>query len=409
MRILILIDRFVPEERANAQLYYELAKGLVARGHEVGVVTKMPAGYVRSEGRDRKEIRPPARERLDGIDVIRVRGFWLLSRLLILRAADHLISGVTFALAARKWHPADVLLIYSPPLPLALAGWLYQKWRGAPYVLNLHDIYPQTLVDLGLLKNRIAIWLAEAIERMAYRKAIRIVVPAPRSVDILVGRKQIDPGKVDYIPNWVDTDQVSLGSKENGFRQANGLSHQFVVSYAGSMGFGQDLTSVLESAHELRDRNDILFLLVGDGVCRTKWMQMADGLNNVRFLPMQPKEQFLEVLRASDICLVPLAEALNSPAIPGKTQSIMAVARPVIAIVNPKGDTADLITKSQCGFVVQPGKPNELVKIINRLFDDPELGERLGANGREYAVQHFSLRRAIDGYEVIFKTVLQRQ
>ncbi|MGH7831473.1 MAG: glycosyltransferase, partial [Candidatus Binatia bacterium] len=176
MRILILIDRFLPEERANAQLYYELARGLVGRGHEVGVVTKMPSGYVPTGPGNHSVGRPPAQERLDGIDVIRIQGLSSLSRALWIRAADQLMAGVTFTLAARRWRGADIVLIYSPPLTLAVAGWLYQKWLGARYVLNLHDIYPQTLIDLGLLKNRVLIRLAEALEAMAYRKAARIVV-----------------------------------------------------------------------------------------------------------------------------------------------------------------------------------------------------------------------------------------
>ncbi len=409
MRILILIERFLPEDRANAQLYYELAKGLVERGHQVGVITKLPTGYVSSDGGTRAA-RPLSQERLDGIDIIRVRGLSSLSRILVLRALDHLIAGLTFALAARKWRKADLLLIYSPPLPLGLAGWLYQKLTGSPYVLNLHDIYPQTVIDLGLLKNPIAIRLAEAIEAMTYRYAAHIVVPAPSSRDVLVNRKRVNPRKVDHVFNWVDTERISPGPKKNDFRRRNSLLHRFIVSYTGSMGFGQDLTPVLTSARALGHRKDIVFLLVGDGVYREKWMQMAEGMDNVRFLPMQPKEQFFEILRASDICLVPLAGALKSPAIPGKTQNIMAVARPVIAIVDPSGDAAELITKSGCGFVVKPEEPDEVVRIINQLYEDRTLGERMGASGRTFAEQHFSLQRATDKFAAIFKTVLsQRQ
>ncbi|MBI2998867.1 MAG: glycosyltransferase family 4 protein [Deltaproteobacteria bacterium] len=405
MQILIFIDRFVPEERANAQLYYELAKALIDRGHGVGVVTKMPTGYVARAGEGGKKIRPPWQEHLHGIRVVRVRGFSTLSRTLWVRAVDHLTAGVTFALAARKLPSPDLVLVYSPPLTLAVAARLYQRRTGVPYVLNLHDIYPQTLIDVGLLRNRFIIYLAEALEAMAYRNSAHIVVPAPGTREFIVERKGVQRQKVDFIPNWVDTERVLPGPKENGFRKTQGLANRFVVSYAGSMGFGQDLTTVLASARALQHRSDIVFLLVGDGVLRRQWEKMAAGLNNIRFLPMQPKEQFFEVLRASDICLVPLAGALNSPAIPGKTQHIMAVGRPVLAIVNPTGETAKLVHRSQCGLVARPDQPDEVVDIINQLYRDRDFGDRLGANGRGYAEKHFSLRNAADGYERIFGAI----
>lgn len=407
MRILMLTDRFPPEVRASAHLFHELAVGLVERGHEVGVVTRMPADYIPFGQSGLPTSRPRARDRMDGVEVIRVQGLSALRRAPMIRAVDHLTLGITFALAARCWPAADIVLIYSPPLPLAVAGCFYRRWVGAPYVLNLHDLYPQTAIDLGLLRNRVAITMAEWLEKVAYRNAARIVVPAPSSRDILVNRKALDAEKVCLIPNWVDIDHVLPGPKENGFRRAHGLSGSFVVSYAGVMGFAQDLTSVVESARLLQYQTDVVFLLVGEGVYRNKWKQMAEGLRNVRFLPMQTKDQYFELLQASDVCLVPLAKTLDSPAIPGKIQSIMAVARPVVAIVNPMGDAADLILRSHSGFVVSPGLPEELVRIINKLYYDREFGDQLGANGRAYAERHFSLRHSIAAYEAIFEAILR--
>src|SRR5216110_1423573 len=184
MRILMLTDRFPPEARANAHLFHELATGLVERGHQVGVVTRMPGDYVPSDGRVLPGVE--ARERMDGIDVIRVRGLTALHRAPFMRALDQLAVGVTFGFAARKWPGADVVLIYSPPLPLVIAGLLYRRFARAPYVLNLHDLYPQTAIDLGLLRSRALIGVARRLERLAYRHAARIVVPAPRSRDVLM-------------------------------------------------------------------------------------------------------------------------------------------------------------------------------------------------------------------------------
>ena len=403
MRILMLTDRFPPEARANAHLFHELATGLVARGHQVGVVTRMPGDYLPSERRALPTVK--ARERMDGMEVIRVRGLTALRRAPFMRALDQLAVGVTFGIAARRWPGADVVLIYSPPLPLAIAGLLYGRLARAPYVLNLHDLYPQTAIDLGLLRNRALIEVVRRLERLAYRHAARIVVPAPRTRDVLTAINGLEAEKVCLVSNWADLDRVVPGPKENEFRRAHGLSGKFVVSYAGVMGFAQDLSPVVEAARRLQDRPDIVFLLVGEGIHLGKWKQLARDLTNVRFLPMQAKSDYFQLLRASDVCLVPLARALDSPAIPGKIQSIMAVARPVLAIINPFGDAADLIAKSHCDVSVPPERPDEVAARVLQFYDDPELGAALGANGRYYAEQNFSLRRAVGAWEAILEAV----
>jgi len=403
MRILMLTDRFPPEARANAHLFHELATGLVERGHRIGVVTRMPGDYVPS-GRP-AQLAVQARERMDGIDVIRVRGLTALRQSPLMRGLDQLAIGVTFGWAARTWPGADVVLVYSPPLPLVIAGLLYRRFTRAPYVLNLHDLYPQTVVDLGLLRNRALIAVARRLERLAYRYAATIVVPAPRSRDVLLSVNGVGADKIRLIPNWADLERVVPGPRENGFRRAHGVTGKFVVSYAGVMGFAQDLAPVVEAARRLQDRTDIVFFLVGEGVYVDRWKRMARDLPNVRFMPMQAKSQYFQILQGSDVCLVPLARALDSPAIPGKIQSIMAVARPVLAIVNPSGDAADLITRSRCGISVSPERPDEVAARILQLYNDRTVGETLGASGRAYAEQNFSRRQAVDDWEEVLAAV----
>lgn len=399
-------ERFPPEVRASAQLFHELGAALVQRGHQVGVVTRMPADYVPSASAGSA---PKGRERLDGIDVIRVGGLSGLSRAPVMRALDQFALGAAFLLASRRLPVADVALIYSPPLPLALTAWAYARWWGVPYVLNLHDFYPQTVIELGLLKNRFAIAFARWMEKVVYRNAARIVVPAPSSRRILLERGDLDPKTLCLVPNWADVDEVRPGPRENRFRERHALSGSFVVSFAGVMGFAQDLGGAIEAARALREHGDIVFLLVGEGIYRDKWQEMARGLPNVRFLPMQTKSDYFDLLRASDVCLVPLTKTLESPAIPGKVQSIMAVARPVVATVNGDGDAAELIRKTQCGLVVAPGRPSELVDAIRKLYANRALGEWLGNNGRAHAEQYFSLRQAVEAYEMVLRSAIEER
>lgn len=402
----MLTDRFPPEVRSSARLFYDLARRFQQRGHDVRVITKFPSKYAppadgAAEARNGWNI-------AEGVPVRRVRWVPLLNGGRAVRALDHLTLWMTFAVASRHWPVADIALIYSPPLPLALAGGLYRSWYRTPFVLNVQDLYPQTVVDLGLLKNRLAIRVAQRLEATAYRLAERLVVHSPGNRDFLLERKGLPADKVRVIYNGVDVDAARPGARENEFRQQHGLVGQFLVSFAGLMGYAQDLTTVIEAAASLRDRPDILFLLVGEGVAEARWKTMVaeKRLCNVRFLPLQPKEAYGRLLAASDVCLVPLARDLRTPVVPGKLQSIMASARPVIATLDLEGDASKIIREAKCGYALEPGNVREFRNAVLGLSRDPGLAERLGANGRAYAQQHFSLASSCQAYERLFDEIL---
>ena len=408
MKILMLTDRYPPELRSSAALFHDLARALQARGHEVRVITKVPSKYTPPDGgAGRKESKNGWKD-VEGVPVRRVRWVPYLRGGRAVRALDHLTLWLAFSFAEREWPQADVVLIYSPPLPLALAGGAY-RWRyRAPFVLNVQDLYPQTVVDLGLLRNRAAIRAAEGLEATAYRLAGRIVVHSPGNREFLIQRKGVPPGKLRVIYNWVDLDRLRPGAKENVFRQQNGLEGRFVVSFAGLMGYAQDLKPVIEAAGLLQGCPEIIFLLVGEGVAESRWKTMvsAKRLLNVRFLPMQPQDSYARVLSASDVCLVPLAGELRTPVVPGKLQSIMASGRPVVATLDLEGDAAKIIQEAECGYAVPPGSAQEVAEKILRLYHEPRLTERLGMNGRNYAQEHFSKSACCDAYERLFEEVL---
>lgn len=407
VRILMITDRYPPEARSAAILFQEMAESLAKKGHEVHVLTKMPTEYVPNREGKADE---PWRKRVEhdsGVTINRVRGISSLSTSVIFRILQQLTLTIAFAAAAIRIPRPDTVIVYSPPLLVAVMAALYGRWRRIPYVLNLHDIYPRTAIQLGLLKSKLIIWCARRLEAFSYRTAAAIIVPAPSSQTVLNREYSVPYSKLHLIPNWVDTNAFPPGPRENAFRKAYGLNDQFVVSYAGLMGFAQDLTTVIDCARRLQGYEQCVFLLIGDGVCAERWKQMAIGLKNVRFLQMLPKSLYFDALRASDVCLAPLTEALASPAIPGKIQSIMSVGRPVVGIVPPSGDAANLILESQCGFVVSSGDVWKLQHIIEQFMDHPNIGEELGRNGRRYAEKHFTLEGAASSYERVLELVLE--
>lgn len=399
MRLLMISDRYPPETRSAAHLFQDLAEGLAKEGHQVTVLTKMPVEYLPeyvSEGS------LPAHECIGDVTVVRVRGLFSSKVPIFLRALDQVYLAIRLLLRVLAHRPRPhVVLVYSPPLPLAVMAGLYTRLTWVPYVLNLHDLYPRTAIELGVLRNEVVIWLARKLEMIAYRHARQIIVPAAASRRILVEEHRIPGEKVHLIRNWIDTSRITPGPTENRFRQANGLSGRLVVSYAGLMGYAQDLTTVIECARLVVGLPDVVFLLVGEGPYADRWKRMAEGMTNVRFLSSVTRDVYFDVLRASDVCLVPLSGSLESPAIPGKLQSIMGVGRPVIAVVPPDGEAAKVVKESQCGFVVQPGNSKELEKAITRLHGNPALRTELGRNGRRFAELHFDLKSALTAVEKV--------
>jgi colanic acid biosynthesis glycosyl transferase WcaI len=403
MRILLLNTSFPPQARSAARLFYELGRSLLSSGHEVSVVTEFPWRRLSSESRASAL---PEREKMDGMDVTRVGGYSFREGSMIGRGINHLLIPLTFFRAARLAGVHDVALVYSPPLTLGLTAWMLKRRLETPFVFNVQDIYPQTPIDLGYMKNVVLIRFFEWLERFIYRQADRVVVHSDGNKDYLASRNRVEPGKLLAIPNWVDTEELRPGNRWNGFRQKHGIGDQFLVCYAGTMGYAQDLCPIIEAATKLRDHKDILFLLVGEGVWADEWRKKAAPLRNVRFLPLLPRSEYQLLLGACDAGLVPLAEKLKTPVVPGKLLDFMAAGRPVIATANPDGDTAKIVRAAKCGFALSPGDSNGVADAALFLHNHASVAEKFARNGRQYAETHFSLKACSQKYLQVFREIL---
>jgi colanic acid biosynthesis glycosyl transferase WcaI len=408
MRILMIVDRYHPEVRSAAHLFQDLAEGLHRAGHQVTVLTKMPDAHVPPQVRENNPSLP-LRERVNGVEVVRIRGLFDAGKSVPLRALDEAYVALRMAGKMAVSQRPDAVVAYSPPLPLAAMAAVLAQLRKTSCVLNLHDIYPAMVVEMGKLANPLAIRLAQMLERLTYRCATQIVVPAKRSREILAARG-VAQSKIDLIPNWASTNGPRPADKGNDFRVRYALGDGFVASYAGVMGIYQDIGAIIDCARLMRAEAAVTFVLAGDGVCAEHWKQTAGDLPNVRFIPPLSRDDYHALLDASDACFVPLSRELKSPAIPGKIPSIMAAARPIIAIVPPDKDAAEVIYDSRGGLVVPPGDPAMLERTVRWLHQHPDLAKRLGANGRRYAEQKFDRDRALARFEeLILEAIHQRR
>lgn len=397
MKVCLITDRYPPEARSAAHLFEDLARGLAGRGHAVTVLTKMPVDYVPPAGADAGSVLPRDRDE-GGVRVLRVPGLFGFGGAIALKAADQAFLTLRIFWRLLRLERPDAIVVYTPPLPLAAAGAVYRSLTGVRHVLNLHDLYPRTAVELGALKSRVLIRAARVLEDAAYRGTDSFVVPSPGSRSYLVDEKGVAAGRVSLVYNWVDCAALKPGGGGE-FRKKHGLEGRFLVSYAGLMGYAQDLSSAVEAARLLAEEKELAFRLVGDGVHRSKWERLCRELPNAEVLPALERDEYFELLHASDVCLVPLDSRLSSPAIPGKLQNIMALGKPALAVVPPGSEAAKIVQRSRCGLLVPPGDAGALAGAIRKLRGDASLREELGAAGRAFAERHFSIETALDLFE----------
>lgn len=404
MKISLIAITYPPEIGGAAHLISDLALSLQARGNAVTVYTCFPT-YNLKEIPEKYGRGIHMDEVIDGVRVRRIRIPRLPRTSRVARGIEHLIFGILLTVLTLLFPRPDIAMVFSPPLPLPWLVCMAGRLRGFPVVVNVQDLFPREAVELGMMTNAVLIRLFEAIERQVYRLAAGITVHSPGNKEHVVqhgGRSQ----RVHVIYNWVDTDAIRPGRRDNEFARQYSLTDHFVVSYAGTMGWAQDMGTIIDSAEHLRNNPNILFLLVGDGVEKEKaQMRSAEaGLNNILWLPMQNRDIYSDILAASDVSLVNLHAALRTPVVPSKLMSIMAAGRPVIASLPRESDARQIIMEARCGIFVDAADSNALTKAIQELQRDPSLAQSMGQKGRSYAEAHFSREGCTAQFEAVMKT-----
>ena len=403
---------FPPEINSASHLIFDLGSEFVRRGHNVTVVTGYPS-YSFDPATLPKKYKSGLwmRETTEGIEVIRSRTLRMPRHIPVLRGIDQLAMAVGFSLAGAflpRTRP-DVILVYSPPMFLGLSGWVLRMIRGAKVVLNVQDLFPQNAIDLGVLKSRALIGLFRRVESFLYESLDAVAVHSRGNRDHVV-RSGGNPACTFVVFNPVDTKSIVPGNRSSAFRTRHRIGEeQFIASFAGVLGYAQDLDTVIEAAALMNGASNVIFYIVGDGVERSRLMSKASAMKNVRFLPMLERDQYLELLHASDVCLVTLRSEMKTPVVPGKIMSIMAAGRPLIASLPLDGDAPGMIEDAGCGICVEPGNAAKLAEAIKTVVANPAKGIQYSHSGRAYVEANCSLEGCASAYERIFDEITRRK
>ncbi|HYL60434.1 MAG TPA: glycosyltransferase family 4 protein [Candidatus Acidoferrales bacterium] len=379
-RILFLNRSFWPDLEATGQFLTELCDDL-SQDHEVTIVAG-PSYHAGSAGR-----RPWSRETRGKVSIIRTWGTRFPKSILLGRLTNLGTYYLLAAIAAFRLERPDVIVAETdPPLLGALAALLKQRW-GCRLVYNVQDLYPDIAEATGGLRSPLLLELLRRANDFAYERADLIVTlgqdMARRIID-----KGVPADKVVVVPDWVDCRRIRP-LESNQFRRSFG--GKFVVMYSGNVGLSQQLETVLEAAERLRGDDRILFAIIGEGA-RKKWLQeraREKGLDNVKFLPYQPKENLGESLSAADLHLIPLAPGAAGCLVPSKIYGILAAGCPFIAMMEENAEVASIAREYAVGFVVRPGDVDALTRTIRESVDAPERLAQMGTRARRLAEQRF--------------------
>lgn len=390
MKILYITQFFPPELNGGATRVYDLAKIWADLGHDVTVTTCVPChptGVIPEDyqGKQFEE------ETIDGFRVRWTPVYTTPNEGFGKRILNH-ISFMFWAVmrnfSLKKKY--DAIIATSPPLFVGISGYVLGLFSRCPFVFEVRDLWPKQAIDLGALKNKYVIRVAEALEMFLYRKAHRVICVTPDSKETLVARG-INKSKIEVIPNGVDCNAFQEMPPSRDILKAYDLSEKFVVSYIGTHGMSQGLDHILDAASKLQEQDKIHFLFVGDGAEKKRLMEYADTLklSNVTFADTVLREDVAKLYCASDICLVPLKDTeLFKRTIPSKIFEIMAIGTPIFLGVD--GEARRILEASGGGLAYKPESGEILAEEIRKAFVEPDGLQHMRGRGRAFVNQNYN-------------------
>ena len=384
-RVLYVSQYFVSADQPGGVRHWQHTRALARAGHEVTVVTS----YVQHKERtvpERYRGRRIVHEVEDGLDVWRTYSTPDYGRDLRSRVASYGTFALWSAVAGARAPRPDVVVASSPSLPSAAAAAALARARGARFLLEVRDLWPDSAIAMGLVRERRMIAVARRLEAFCYRRADRIVALTEGIRDGMIAQG-VSPAKIVLITNGVDL-EIGDGRRP---AEAPVPPGSFVAMYVGAHGTYSSLETVLDAAGHLRDTPEVRLVLVGNGDRKPALVAAARerGLDNVAFVDPVPKREVPSWLARADACVLPYQDnPLFAGALPNKAFDYLGAARPIVASA-PAGELTRMVERAGCGVAVPPESGSALAGAIRELAADRDGARAMGERGRRYALDHY--------------------
>jgi len=414
MKIIFIVAIYPPEREPSAVMAKEIAEHLRDLGHDVTIICPFPN---RPKGKIFPEFRRSPKQVFDenGVKVIRV-GTWLLGPDRKLR--DRIMEGFSFGLSSSVAllldGPCDVLLLESWPIFGQLPAVLTAKSFGIPVVNYIKDIYPDAAIAAGIVaKSSISARILEKLDSLICNICVQNVLISEGMEDIYTKKRGMLKDKFTICWDWLDLSEMKPINAGDSWRREMGLSPEdFVCMYAGTFGLASGVSTLLDVADLVREREQIKIVCIGDGVLREKLQRekIRRNLCNFLVLPFQPRERVPEVQCSADVMILTSSPEMGSSSIPSKFITYLAIGNPTICAVARTSDIGRTVEENDIGRVVKPGVPNELAAAILEL-EQMEKKKRMeiGARARHVALSRYSIETALENITEILCRAAQKQ
>jgi glycosyltransferase involved in cell wall biosynthesis len=402
MRILVLHQYFLEENDSGGSRWNEITKFWSDQEHEITVL----GGMIHANGNEKLlEYKGKwfKRKHQGNVEVIRchVSESYNLNFLGRLWGYFSFMFSSLYAGIFMTKGKYDVIIVTSPPLFVGMSGYIISLFKRSPFLFEIRDLWPESAIDTGVVKNKLIIKLAFMFERFIYKRAKLINVLTPAFQKKLIEVKQIAKEKIIFIPNAADfslSDDLLTNFDAEAFRKQLEINDNFVITYVGAHGVANHLEQILDAALLLKDTN-VIFLLIGQGMEKPRLKEYAElkQIRNVKFLDPVPKKEVFKYILASDMGASVLKNVETFKTVySNKTFDYLACKKPIFMAID--GISRELIEQADAGIFVEPENSKDFSEKIRLYLEKPNEIIRQGENGYQYAKNNFDRIKLAQNY-----------
>lgn len=400
MKIVYVHQYFLDHNQPGGTRHFEMAKYLALRGHEVTVITsninhKTNEEILDLEGKRFKE------EINNGIKVIRVRSFKNYKGSKLKRLFNYISFMYNSFITGLRIEKNSIIIASSPPIFTGIVGLILSKIKKSKFVFEVRDLWPDFLVDMGLLKNPIIIWAMKKIEKTLYKSA-DFIVPLTNAFKSYIQNSGISPSKIGVIPNGIDLNSLTIDKNPKELRKKFNIPEdKFVAIYIGAHNYANNLEVIVEAAR-LSTNPKILYVLVGDGDRKKRLISKAKeyGLKNILFIEAQPKSRVFSLIDMADVGLITLKSIESfSTVLPNKLFDYLVCNKPIVS--NVKGEVEKVINQAGAGKVIKAENPQALNEAVDELRRN-----QINYEGYNYIKKNFSREVMVDKLEHVLQELV---
>ncbi|WP_395655400.1 glycosyltransferase family 4 protein [Flavobacterium sp.] len=402
MRILVLHQYFLEENDSGGSRWNEITKFWSDQEHEITVL----GGMIHANGNEKlPEYKGKwfKRKHQGNVEVIRchVSESYNLNFLGRLWGYFSFMFSSLYAGIFMTKGKYDVIIVTSPPLFVGMSGYIISLFKRSPFLFEIRDLWPESAIDTGVVKNKLIIKLAFMFERFIYKRAKLINVLTPAFQKKLIEVKQIAKEKIIFIPNAADfslSDDLLTNFDAEAFRKQLEINDNFVITYVGAHGVANHLEQILDAALLLKDTN-VIFLLIGQGMEKPRLKEYAElkQIRNVKFLDPVPKKEVFKYILASDMGASVLKNVETFKTVySNKTFDYLACKKPIFMAID--GISRELIEQADAGIFVEPENSKDFSEKIRLYLEKPNEIIRQGENGYQYAKNNFDRIKLAQNY-----------